>query len=266
MKKLKERYGNWAIVTGASSGIGEEFAHQLSAEGINLVLIARRIDRLEALANTLESQHHITVKTVQADLSEEGFLEKVNAATEGLEIGLLVNNAGMNCEGHFYRGNLERNIQMMRLNIEAPFILTYHYLKGMVERRKGAIIFTASTSSFSAHPYLSHYGATKAYVLSLAESLNYEFKGSGVDVLALCPGPTESEMTGKVKGNPIMMKAAPVVSAALQGLGATSSVVPGTFNKTTVFMNKYLLTREMGRNLNAAILKKFLPGAKPKKS
>ncbi len=265
MKNLKERYGDWAIVTGASSGIGEEFAHQLAAQGINLILVARRIDRLETLAHTLETKHNITVKAIQADLSAEGFLDTITEATKDIEIGLLINNAGMNCEGHFYRGNIDRNTQMIRLNMEAPFILAYHYLKSMAERKKGAIIFTASTSSFSAHPYLSHYGATKAYILSLAECLNYEFKDSGVDVLALCPGPTESEMTGKVKDNPVMMKAAPVVQAALQGLGKTSSVIPGTFNKATVFANKYFLTREMGRNLNAAILKKFLPGTKPKK-
>jgi len=264
MKNLKEKYGDWALVTGASSGIGEEFAHQLAAQGIHLVLVARRIDRLETLAKSLSSQYHITVKAVQADLSSDNFMEVITSATESLDIGILVNNAGMNCEGHFYRGTLDRNVQMMRLNMEAPFILTYHYLKGMTERKRGAILFTASTSSFSAHPYLSHYGATKAYILSLAESLNYEYKDSGIDVLALCPGPTESEMTSKVKGNPIMMKAAPVVSAALEGLGKTSSVIPGAFNKATVFANKYFFSRELGRNLNAAMLKKFLPGVKPK--
>jgi short-subunit dehydrogenase len=171
------------------------------------------------LHKKLQTQNNIVCRVVEADLSKEGFYETVQKSIEDIDISLLINNAGMNCEGHFFRGDINRNIQMMRLNMEAPFILTYNLLQKMVKNGKGAVIFTASTSSFSAHPYLTHYAATKAYLLSLAESLNYEFKDKGIDIIALCPGPTESEMTAKVKENAITMKAAPVVKSALDGLG-----------------------------------------------
>lgn len=115
---------------------------------------------------------------------------------------------------------------MMKLNMDAPFILAYHFGKVFMEKGRGGIIFVSSTSAFQATPYLAHYGATKAYLLSLAESMNYEFKDKGVDVLALCPGTTESEMTRGMKNNPVLMKADVVVKQGLDGLGKKYSWSP----------------------------------------
>jgi short-subunit dehydrogenase len=263
MKNFKDKYGSWAIVTGSSSGIGVEFAKQLAAVGMNLVLIARRTERLEQLGAELAEKHGIQYKAVSCDLSTLGFEKEVFEAIEGLDIGLLVNNAGINCEGVFYRASLDRNIQMMELNMKAPFILSYELGKRFIERGKGGIIFTASTSSFQATPYLTHYAATKAYLLSLAEGMNYEFKNQGVDVLAVCPGPTESEMTKGVKNNPIMMPAEPVVSLALKNLGKKVFVIPGFANKTMVFTTKRIFTRTQATNFMGNMMGKFLP--KPKK-
>lgn len=259
------KYGTWAIITGASSGIGVEFAHQIAAKGLNIVLVARRKQLLESLANVLIDKYHISCKVVEADLSKDGFQFDILDATKDLEIGLLVNNAGMNCEGDFYRGNLDRNLQMLSLNTKAPFVLAYEFGKQFISRKKGGIIFTSSISAFNAHPYLSHYAATKAYILSLAESMNYEFKDKNVDVIAVCPGMTKSEMTKGMKDGPMLMEAAPVVKLALDNLGKEAYVVPGIINKTQVFINSRILNRDGATTLSGALLKRLLPGVNSKK-
>ena len=262
---FSDKYGKWAIITGSSSGIGVEFAHQIAAKGLNVVLVARRKQLLDALAKDLVEKYNIECRVVEADLSKDGFHTDIFEATKDLEIGLLVNNAGMNCEGHFYRGSLDRNLQMLQLNTKAPFILAYEFGKQFISRGKGGIIFTSSISAFSAHPYLSHYAATKAYILSLAESMNYEFKDKNVDVIALCPGMTKSEMTKGMKDGPMLMEAAPVVKTALDNLGKEAYVVPGFINKTQVFINSRLLNRDGAKKLTGAMLKKMLPATNKKK-
>jgi len=264
-KKFADKYGNWAIITGASSGIGVEFAHQIAAKGLNIVLVARRKQLLDSLASQLTEKYHVNCKVVEADLSKENFHFDILDATKDIEVGLLVNNAGMNCEGDFYRGNLDRNLQMLDLNTKAPFILAYEFGKQFISRKKGGIIFTSSISAFSATPYLSHYAATKAYILSLAESMNYEFKDKNVDVIAVCPGMTKSEMTKGMKDGPMLMEAAPVVKLALDNLGKEAYVVPGLLNKTQVFINSRLLNRDHAKKLTGALLKKMLPGSNKKK-
>jgi short-subunit dehydrogenase len=263
--KFSEKYGSWAIITGASSGIGVEFAHQIAAKGLNILLVARRKELLDHLAHELAEKYKIECRTLSADLSKDGFQSDILDATKDLEVGLLVNNAGMNCEGQFYRGSLERNLQMLQLNTKAPFILAYEFGKQFISRGKGGIVFTSSISAFNAHPYLSHYAATKAYILSLAESMNYEFKDKNVDVIALCPGMTKSEMTKGMKEGPMLMEAAPVVKLALDNLGKEPYVVPGFINKAQVFVNSRILNRNGATNLSGAILKKILPGVAGKK-
>lgn len=261
---FKEKYGPWALVTGASSGLGVEYASQLAEKGLNLILVARREEMMSELAEKIQNKYPVEVKIIAIDLSKDGFYSELSENIGDLEIGLVVNNAGMNSEGHFYRADLDRNIQMIRLNMEAPFIIAYEMGKKLIERGKGGIIFTASSSSFQATPYLSHYGATKAYLLSLAESMNYEFKDKGVDVIALCPGMTESEMTKSMKGSPIVMKAAPVVKLALDNLGKEAYIVPGLGNKIQAFMTQRILGRDLSRIVAGSLMKRVLPGAKKK--
>jgi short-subunit dehydrogenase len=257
-ERFLQQYGPWAVVTGASSGIGLEFAKQLGEMGINLVLIARRKENMESLGAELKEAYGIQYKVLALDLSEEGFFLEVKNAVEGLEVGLLVNNAGMNCEGKFYRGGLERNLRMIRLNIEASFILAHELGRQMVDRGRGGIIFVSSTSAFQAMPYFTHYAATKAYLLSLAESMHYEFRKQGVNVTALCPGPTESEMSRGLKNNPMVMKAAPVVRAGLKALGRKTFVVPGFGNKVGVQAPR-LFGRRLSMEMVGALLKRGLP-------
>ncbi|MFN8284312.1 MAG: SDR family NAD(P)-dependent oxidoreductase [Chitinophagales bacterium] len=263
-QKFLEKYGTWAIVTGASSGIGVEYARQIAAKGLNLVLVARRKQLLEALAEEIKEKYAVQTLVVECDLAKDNFHYELLDATKDIDVGLLVNNAGMNCEGQFYRGGLDRNLQMLQLNTKAPFILAFEYGKQFISRGKGGIIFTSSISAFSPHPYLAHYAATKAYILSLAESMNYEFKDKNIDVIALCPGMTKSEMTKGMKDGPMLMEAAPVVKAALDNLGKEAYVVPGFINKTQVFINSRILNRDHATSFAGALLKRMLPGAKKK--
>ncbi len=257
-QKFFQKYGEWAIVTGASSGIGVEFAKQLGEMGFNLILIARRLENMEALGADLKSQFGIQYKALSIDLAKEGFYAEIEQAIEGLDVGLLVNNAGMNCEGKFYRGGLDRNVKMIRLNVEASFILAHELGKRLIEKGRGGIVFVGSTSSFQAMPYFTHYAATKAYVLSLAESMDFEFRSQGVNVIALCPGPTQSEMSQGMNDNPVVMKAEPVVKAALNGLGNKTFVVPGIGNKIGAFAPR-LLGRRASMEIVGRALKRFLP-------
>lgn len=257
------KYGPWALITGASAGIGEEFARQLAALGFNLVMVARRAENMETLGAGLAAEHGIEYRALGMDLAAEGFYRDLEKAVEGLDIGLLVNNAGMNCEGKFYRGGLERNLKMIRLNVEASFILAHELGKRFIERGRGGIIFLGSTSSFQAMPYFTHYAATKAYVLSLAESMHYEFRKQGVDVIALCPGPTESEMSPGLEGSPIMMKAAPVVRDGLEALGKKTFTVPGLGNKLGS-MAPRLLGRRLSMEVVGRILAVGLPANRKK--
>ncbi|MBK7639969.1 MAG: SDR family NAD(P)-dependent oxidoreductase [Bacteroidetes bacterium] len=260
-----QKYGPWAIITGASSGIGEEYAKQLAPLGFNLILVARRAERLALLAKKLEADYNINCQFIECDLSADGFEITIISATKDLDVRLLINNAGMNIEGDFYRGGLERNLQMTKLNMIAPFILSYHFAKKMAENGGGGIIFTGSISSFKGLPYLTHYAATKAYVLQLAEGMNYEFKDRNVDILCLCPGFTITEMTKGLKKNWMTMEVGPVVKEALEGLGKQSVVIPGFVNKAMIGIEKHFLTRQATTNLNGNLMKKMLPGARKKK-
>ena len=246
MSSFKDTYGPWAIVTGASSGIGVEFARQLAAKGLNLILIARRKDRLDALAEELSGKHQITVKTLEVDLGASDFLEKVREGTDGLEVGLLVNNAGVAVNGPLHKPDLEKQLQMLHVNCTAPMVLAHEFANQMIARQKGGIIFTASVSSFFPVPYVGHYAATKAYGLFLAASLNYELRKDNIHVQAICPGYTESEMTEKVRAK--KMSAQAVVEESLDKLGRKSVVIAGLKNKLMVwFMTKFFSTEALAR-------------------
>ncbi|WP_044934459.1 SDR family NAD(P)-dependent oxidoreductase [Pseudacidobacterium ailaaui] len=187
--------GKWALVTGASAGIGLALAKQLAEAGANLVLTARRRDRLEALALGLEKDHGVQTLTIPADLAEPAAPEELLAATEGagLPVEILVNNAGFGYYGEFVKGDAAWQRTMVEVNCTAVVHLTRLFLPRMMERRRGYIMIVSSTASYQPVPYMSTYAATKVFDRFLAEALAYEACEYGVKVSALCPGPTESE-------------------------------------------------------------------------
>jgi short-subunit dehydrogenase len=184
-----------ALVTGASSGIGETFAQELASRQTNLVLVARSKDKLDQLATQLQQQHNIQAEVIAQDLTEPNATQTVfdTINQKGLTIDLLVNNAGFGDYGAFIERPLEKQVNMIQLNNIALVELTYLFLPGMKQRGAGGIINVASIAAFQPLPYLSIYAATKAFVLSFTEAIWAENKGSGVNITALCPGPTESQ-------------------------------------------------------------------------
>lgn len=245
---FKHRYGPWALVTGASSGIGEALAREIAARGLHLVLCARRKDRLDTLAAELTAKHGVEVRTLEVDLSRPDFLPIVEAATRGLDIGLLVNNAGFGDKGAFVGSDLTMHLRMLDTNCRAPLILTHAYGPQLIARGRGGILFTSSTAAFQGLPFTSHYAATKGYDLQFAEGLWYELRPLGVDVVALCPGPTDTEgprRTGvdSAKVPVKMMDARTVALAGLDGLGKKPVVVPGFTNRLLAFLVKLVPRR-----------------------
>jgi uncharacterized protein len=235
-----ERYGPWALVTGASAGIGAEFARQLSEKGLNLVLVARRRQRLEDLARDLESRNKIQVRIVTVDLSQPDFLPTILSVTNSIEIGLLVNNAGFGLAGHLIEHELEKELQLLDVNCRAPLVLTHVFGRQMAQRKRGGIIFVSSVSAYIATPFEASYAASKVYELFLAESLGYEFKKKGVDMLALCPGSTDTEFHEIAGSRPVAaMAVEPVVRLALKKLGKTSVAIPGWHNRLLVYLLKF---------------------------
>jgi short-subunit dehydrogenase len=187
--------GKWALITGASAGIGKCLAQQLAAGGANLVLTARRKDRLEQLAADLRGRHGIAVSTFPADLAQPGAPDAIFAFTngKGIVVELLANNAGFGAYGKFEEMPLRRQLEMVQVNIAAVIHLTHLYLPLMIARRSGDVLIVASTAGFQAVPYISTYAATKSFDLFFAEALAQEMREYGVHVCALCPGATETE-------------------------------------------------------------------------
>lgn len=187
----EQRRGKKALVTGASGGIGEHLAAQLAADGVNLVITARRGDALEALAERWRRAHGVTVETIALDLAAPGAAAALADQLHGQDLDYLINNAGFGAYGVFADSDPDTNLRMMRLNMEALTVLTQRCLPGIL-RRRGRIMNVASTAAFQPGPYMAVYYATKAYVLSFSEALASELEGTGVTVTALCPGPTAS--------------------------------------------------------------------------
>jgi short-subunit dehydrogenase len=181
--------GATSLVTGASSGLGAEFARQFAARGSDLVLVARSADRLAALAEELQARHRVAVTTLPADLSLADEVGRVAAFTATTEVNVLVNDAGFGTYGNFADLDADREHAEMMVNAVAAVDLAHAVLPGMLARRSGGIITVASSIAFQPGPWQAVYGATKAFVLSFSEALWAETRGSGVRILALCPGP-----------------------------------------------------------------------------
>jgi short-subunit dehydrogenase len=244
MGNFANHYGSWALVTGSSAGIGEEFARQLAKAGLNLVLVARREKRLRKLAALLENEYGVQVRIAVVDLAADSFLPVIVSLTEDIEVGLVVNNAGFAVTGEFLDNQAARELDMLYVNCRAPLLLAKEFGMQMAERRQGGIIMVSSIAGFSAMPRWSHYAATKAYSLLLGEGLAYELQKFGVDVLTLCPGSTSTEfhqVAGVHSGK--SMKPAAVVAAAIRNLGKKTTFIPGFHNLLIASTARFLPRR-----------------------
>jgi short-subunit dehydrogenase len=232
-----------ALITGASAGIGAEIARLLAARGYGVVLVARRRDRLLELAGELSDRHGVRAEAIGADLSKAVSVSRLPARVTGLglDVEILVNNAGFATGGPFYQSDPERELEQVRVLVEAVVALTSAFAPAMVKRRRGGILNVASTAAFQPIPYSAGYSAAKAYVLAFSEAIHQELRGRGVTVTALCPGPVETDFwqvadwhvaTGqsfeRAIPKPALISAEQAARAGVDGLASGSRVVvPG---------------------------------------
>lgn len=231
-RRLRERYGPWAVVTGASSGIGRACAVQLAEAGLNLVLVARGRAALDALAGTLRKQHGVAVRVRAADLGAVSEVEAVVADGADLDVGLLVAAAGFGTSGPFLQADAADECAMLDVNCRALLLLSRGFGQRFAARGRGGIVLMASLVGFQGTPHAAHYAATKAYVQTLAEGLAIELAGAGIDVVASAPGPVN---TGFAARAGLRMAAATtpdvVARASLAALGRRTTARPGALTK-----------------------------------
>ena len=228
MNDYAHRYGPVAVVTGASSGIGRSFATQLAARKLDLVLVARRVDRLQELAGKLNADHGVQVTVHQADLADPTAAAGIVEAVAGLDVGLLISNAGFSVKGPFELGPAQTRADMMTVNCHTPTQLAHGLIPRLKERGRGGIVFTSSVEGLMGCPFSAGYSATKAYMNGLGEALWGELTPEGIDVLTLCPGATDTEAPRKLGIDPStlhdLMSPDDVASSALENLGGGEPV------------------------------------------
>lgn len=240
MDKLKIKYGDWALITGATSGIGKCFAEILAEKGFNLVLVARNGEKLSTLAKELSVIHAIQCKIISTDLTNETSVEDIIQKTSTIQVGLLINNAGYAVTGNFLEGSRSSHTGIVKINSLVPMLIVYEFGKRMEENKKGGIINVCSVSGMMPLPGWASYAASKAFLISLSQSLWFELKPKGIDVLALCPGATKTNFyeTANVKSSGLDPKE--VVYAGLNYLGKKPSIVVGNSNRFMAFFMQVL--------------------------
>jgi uncharacterized protein len=256
----KKRFGPWALVTGASSGIGREFARQVAAAGINVVLVARRENLLKQAGAEFSKRYGVEHRVVVLDVSQEDFIGQLASATNDLDIGLVVSNAGTGNPGEFLKHDRQLLRETVRLGAMAHLDIAHHFGAKLTERRRGGIVLAGAMGAENGVPLMANDGAAKAYVHSLGEALHFEFKPLGVCVTVLAAGFTDTAVIGKFGLDPETMPMKPMsveqcVSEALDGLRQNRSrVVPGRMNR---ILNA-LVPASLARRLEADLLGKGL--------
>jgi len=251
------RYGPWALIAGASEGIGEHFARQLAARGLHLVLVARRAELLEALAGEIAKEHGVEVRTLALDLSAPDTTRQIQSATADLEVGMLVYNAAVSVLGSFLDHTIEEYRTEQEVNCRRPLELTHHFAGPMGARGRGGVVLMSSLAGSQGSPFISHYGATKAWNLVFAEGLWGELSERGIDVLTCRAGATRTPKylrdTGEEKRSSFVpeMESADVVTEALAELGKRPSMVPGRANRLAAALLQRLLPRRAAVNVMA---------------
>lgn len=251
-----------ALVTGASSGIGAEFARVLARKGCDLILVARGEDKLRELANELSARHNIKTHVIAQDLSDEWASRIIESEVKarGLQVDVLINNAGFATQGDFEATDADLLHGQVMLNVTAVVDLTRAFLPAMVERKSGVIVNVSSTAGFLPLPTQAVYGATKAFVLSWSEALWAENRERGIKVLALCPGATDTEFFERVGRDVAARKDTPefVVRCAMKALRrGEPTVVVGTANAFVAHVLPRVLSRRALTLAAGRVIKKF---------
>lgn len=263
---FKQKYGNWALISGATSGIGEELANQLAAKGLNIALVARKEKELIEKSAYLMDTYGVQTKCIAADISNQEGIEKVKSEAKDLEVGLLVLAAGLEVNGAFEKNNVDRELQVIQLNVVATMQLTHHFIAPMVQRKTGGVIMISSLSGHMPNPYFANYAGTKAFVLNFGASLYGELLPKGVDVTVLSPGLTKTPM---IKDNGVDFSKTPmsamepslVAKKAIDSLGKKFLAIPGGKNNIMAAMAKHS-PLQMQAKMNEKMMRKAMNPAK----
>ncbi len=260
---FRARYGPWALVAGASAGLGAEFAAQLAARGLNLVLIARRKETLDELAATLMHDHAIEVRTLQLDLGSDDSESVMMAATSDLEIGLLVYNAATVITGPYFEITLQDHLKEITVNCKGLLTLAYILGQRMLKRRRGGMVFMSSLSSFQGSALIANYAATKAYSRILGEGLWEELRTQGIDVVTCSPSAISTpayladapRMTRRVSS--ATMTPREVAAETLAALGKRPVVIPGRGNRLANVLMQRVFPRKMAIALMGRVMRRM---------
>lgn len=260
---LKNKYGNTALIAGASEGIGAAFAKQLANQGIDLILVARRLEPLQLFAKQLEENYKIKTTCISCDLANANASQEIINQIQNQEINIFIYNAALSYIGYYEKSSTENNIQMTNANMNTPMNLAHYLGNKMLEKKKGAIVLMASLAGFQGSGYLSVYGATKAFNRVFAEGLWYEWKDKGVDVIACCAGATATPNFLNTKPEKASMFAPKVqmpeevVEECLNKIGKQASFVTGTGNKIASFFMQNIMPRKLAIKIMGDTAKKM---------
>lgn len=252
------RYGHWALITGASRGVGAAFARHLARQGYHLILVARNGTLLRKIANEVEAADNVNTLVIEADLGKPEGVDSVIAQAASYEVGLLVSNAGTGKIRYLLDGNATEDAELTYMNALAHQRLAQHFGAAMVQRGRGGVVLVSSTASFQPVPLMATYSAAKSFVNHLGEALFHEWRPKGVDVTVIVLGPTETEGFHNLKTEqgvdltamPMgLMQPQAVVDIALQSLGRKPIVTAGLVNRLSAVIGKYLLGRQRSAQL-----------------
>jgi short-subunit dehydrogenase len=242
------KYGPWAVVAGASEGLGAEYGRQLAARGLSVLLIARRAAALDELAAEIRGQNAVQVRTAAIDLADPDLANKLRAATDGLEVGLVVYNAAYSTIGEFLTQDLDSALKTIDVNCRGPVIFAHLYGRAMATRRRGGIILMSSFAGGQGSPLIATYAATKAFNLVFGEGLWDELGRAGVDVLVCRAGATRTPNYARSQargGDFLLTDPPPVVQKTLDSLGRRPTMIPGLLNGFSAFLMGRLLPRKL---------------------
>jgi uncharacterized protein len=262
MGNFKEKYGTWALITGATSGIGEAISHQLAGKGLNIILVARKEKELIEKAELLKEKFGIETRCISADLSSKTGRKSIITSTGETEVGLLVLAAGLEVNGAFEKNDIRKELEMVQVNVSSALELTHHFTGPMIKRGKGGVLLVASLSGHMPNPYLSSYAGTKAFTLNFGASLYGELKPKGVDVTVLSPGLTNTPMVADngVDWSKTPMEAmSPVIvaGAGINALGRKLLAIPGGKNKIMAAMARHSPLQILSR-MNEKMMRKAI--------
>ncbi|MEL7124084.1 MAG: SDR family NAD(P)-dependent oxidoreductase [Bacteroidota bacterium] len=237
IQRLNNKYGNWILITGATSGIGKEIALKFGEAGFNLIITGRREKLLHELSSLLFDKYQVETIPIVGDLSNEDEVQHLIKETAHLNIGIAVLNAGFGTSGKFIDANLEVEINMLNLNCKALMMLTHHFANKMKKQpQRGAIVLMSSMVAFQGVPNAAHYAATKAYVQSFGEAIALELKSEGIDIICAAPGPVESGFSERANMKMSMaLSPEDVGIPIINAIGKKTTVLPGFLTKLLVY-------------------------------